>query len=71
MTPGQHLMRAEHLLNVAENYTEGKGGPWITNNLMAALCHALIAHAAEAGIPHPVNPLEGGGPGAYPLDPRL
>lgn len=71
MTPQQHLDRSEQLLTVAESYTEGKGGPWITNNLLAALCHALIAHAAEAGIPHSANPLEGGGPGAHPLDPRL
>lgn len=63
MTPQQHLERAEHLLYIAENYTDGKGGPGIGNNLMAALCHALIAHAAEAGVPHLQVDFGGGEPG--------
>ena len=71
MTPEQHLDKAEAYLTVATGYDQGKGGPWITNNLLAALAHALIAHVAEAGVPHPVPESEGGGPGAYPLDPRL
>lgn len=63
MTPQQHLDRAEQLLTVAENYEEGRGGPWIGNNLMAALCHALIAHAAESGVFHYSPPAPGGEPG--------
>lgn len=52
MTPQEHLDRAELLLTVAEHPEVGRGGPWIANNLMAALCHALIAHAAENGVAH-------------------
>lgn len=71
MTPEQHLDKAEQYLMVATGYDQGKGGPWITNNLLAALAHALIAHVAEAGVPHSAELSGGGEPGAHPLDPQL
>ena len=62
MTPEEHLARAEWLLTVAEHSEPGSGGPWIANNLTAALCHALIAHAAESGVYHPTMPAMPGPP---------
>lgn len=71
MTPEQHLNTAENLLTVAASAKGAQGGPWITNNIMAALCHALIAYTAEAGVPHRAEQFPGGDVGAYPSDPRL
>ena len=71
MTPEQHLNTAENLLTAATSARVEQATPWIMNSLMAAIGHALIAHAIEMGVPHQANELGGGAPGAYPLDPQL
>ena len=71
MTPEQHLDHAEQLLKRANTSNFPVGSQVVMELIMSAVCHALIAHVAEAGVPHPVPESEGGGPGAYPLDPRL
>lgn len=71
MTPQQHLNTAENLLTVAAAAQGSQAGPWVANNIMAALCHALIAYAAEAGVPHRAEEFGGSEPGGHPLDPRL
>ena len=52
MTPQEHLDRAEHLLSVAEAATPDMPTRWVPVNLQAALAHAVIALAAELGVPH-------------------
>lgn len=71
MTPEQHLNTAENLLEVAVAARGNQASTWVTNNIMAALCHALIAYTAEAGVPHRAAEFGGGESGAHPLDPRV
>jgi hypothetical protein len=61
MTPREHLARAEKLLSVAEAADDRTAGAWVQVNVQAALCHALIAHAAESGVHHPPEDYPGGG----------
>lgn len=63
MTPEQHLNHAENLLTVAVSANREQAGPWVMANLVAACCHALIANAAEMGVPHSHTPPGGGEPG--------
>ena len=64
MTPAEHLAEAERLLDL------GRQGdpPWWDEQsnyrLQAASVHALIAAAAELGVPHPSAPSGGGQSGA-------
>lgn len=67
MTPKEHLDRAEQLLTVAESADGRTAGAWVAVNIQAALCHALIAHAAEAGVPHLYWDQAGGASGAPPV----
>lgn len=36
-------------------------GPWVAANVAAAHAHIAMAHAIEAGVPHPAEDWQGGG----------
>lgn len=65
MTPEQHLAEAEQLLaqasDPASSYVTDQD--WVL--IERALAHALIAAAAELGVPH-TDTTSGGGQGAAP-----
>lgn len=65
MTPAQHLDEAERLLAQASDPASGNvtDQDWVI--LERALVHAIIAAAAELGVPHDIT-TTGGAPGATP-----
>lgn len=65
MTPAEHLAEAERLLTEASDPDTNVvlDRDWVL--IERALAHALIAAAAELGVPH-TDTTSGGGPGAAP-----
>lgn len=65
MTPAEHLAEAERLLTEASDPDANVvlDRDWVL--IERALAHALIAAAAELGVPH-ADTTGGGGPGAAP-----
>lgn len=63
MTPQEHLAQAEMILNAGPEQTSS--GHNMTDLAMSvhALAHAVIALAAEMGVPHQPPGLTGGGAG--------
>lgn len=61
MTPAQHLHIAEQLLEPAGLDASNGYLTFNSERVQAAIAHALIALAAEAGTPHPTQPSGGGG----------
>lgn len=55
-----HLQRAERLLAVAEAADYTNAGQWVAANIAAARAHIAMAHAIEAGVPHPADDWQGG-----------
>lgn len=63
MTPAEHLAEAERLINEAASGSPQYFMDGQEPGLLAAQVHALIAIAAELGVPHGET-AAGGGPGA-------
>lgn len=65
MTPAEHLAEAEQLLAQASDPASGNvtDQDWVL--IERALAHALIAAAAELGVPH-TDTTTGGGSSAAP-----
>jgi hypothetical protein len=66
MTPEEHLAMADDLLAAAVKATPATAGPWVQSNVHAAIAHALIAMAVEAGVPHQAQAAGGGESGVVP-----
>ena len=52
MTPAEHLAEAERLLGVASNTGDPEFISGALGYLLESIGHALIAAAAELGVPH-------------------
>lgn len=62
MTPQQHLEAAEKILDYIEPASPDTWAELDSVVVLAALTHAVIALAAESGVPHPVTePAAGNG----------
>lgn len=59
MTPAEHLAAAERYLTLAEPDRSDPVMGWRGNNALIGLAHAVIAIAAEMGVPHPAAPAGG------------
>lgn len=60
MTPAEHIAKAEEMLSAAEEIST-QGLPLdVTDTLLAAIGHTLIALAVENGAPHASAPAVGG-----------
>lgn len=62
MIPAEHLAEAERLLAEMHDANDGFYTPSNNYRASAALAHAVIAAAAELGVPHS-EITAGGGPG--------
>lgn len=59
MTPAEHLAEAERYLARAEPDSSDPIMGWRANNALIGLTHAVIAIAAEMGVPHSAAPTGG------------
>lgn len=60
MTPEKHLELAEHHIGIAGVNAEAGNFTGEQACLLYAIAHALIAHAAESGVPHLITAPPGG-----------